>query len=90
EELKREQHVIVQEIGAAHDTPDDRVFDLFQGAAWPEQPIGKPILGTVETVRSFGAPALRTYLGTHYRAPQMVLSAAGAVAHAAVVDLARE
>ncbi len=90
EELKREQHVIVQEIGAAHDTPDDRVFDLFQGAAWPEQPIGKPILGTVETVRGFGAPALRTYLGTHYRAPQMVLSAAGAVEHAAVVDLARQ
>ena len=90
EELKREQHVIVQEIGAADDTPDDKVFDLFQGAAWPEQPIGKPILGTVETVRGFGAPALRSYLGTHYRAPQMVLSAAGALDHATVVALAEE
>jgi len=90
EELKREQHVIVQEIGAADDTPDDKVFDLFQGAAWPEQPIGKPILGTVETVRGFGAPALRAYLGTHYRAPQMVLSAAGALDHATVVALAEE
>lgn len=90
EELKREQHVIVQEIGAADDTPDDKVFDLFQGAAWPEQPIGKPILGTVETVRGFGAPALRAYLGSHYRAPQMVLSAAGALDHATVVALAEE
>ena len=90
EELKREQHVIVQEIGAADDTPDDKVFDLFQGAAWPEQPIGKPILGTVETVRGFGAPALRAYLGTHYRAPQMVLSAAGALDHTTVVALAEE
>jgi len=90
EELKREQHVIVQEIGAADDTPDDKVFDLFQGAAWPEQPIGKPILGTVETVRGFGAPALRAYLESHYRAPQMVLSAAGALDHATVVALAEE
>lgn len=90
EELKREQHVIVQEIGAADDTPDDKVFDLFQSAAWPEQSIGKPILGTVDTVRGFGAPALRTYLGAHYRAPQMVLSAAGAVDHATVVALAEE
>ncbi len=90
EELKREQHVIVQEIGAADDTPDDKVFDLFQGAAWPDQSIGKPILGTVETVRGFGAPALRAYLGTHYRAPQMVLSAAGALDHATVVALAEE
>ncbi len=90
EELKREQHVIVQEIGAADDTPDDKVFDLFQGAAWPDQSIGKPILGTVETVRGFGAPALRAYLGSHYRAPQMVLSAAGALDHATVVALAEE
>jgi predicted Zn-dependent peptidase len=90
EELKREQHVIVQEIGAAHDAPEDRVFDLFQGAAWPQQPIGRPILGTVETVRGFGPPALRNYLGTHYRAPGMVLSAAGALEHADVVALARE
>jgi predicted Zn-dependent peptidase len=90
EELKREQHVIVQEIGAAHDAPEDRVFDLFQGAAWPQQPIGRPILGTVETVRGFGPPALRSYLGTHYRAPGMVLSAAGALEHAEVVALARE
>ena len=90
EELKREQHVIVQEIGAADDTPDDKVFDLFQGAAWPDQSIGKPILGTVDTVRGFGAPALRAYLGTHYRAPQMVLSAAGALDHATVVALAEE
>jgi len=90
EELKREQHVIVQEIGAAHDAPEDRVFDLLQGAAWPAQPIGRPILGTVETVRGFAAPALRSYLGAHYRAPGMVLSAAGALEHEDVVALARE
>ena len=43
-ELRREQNVIVQEIGAARDNPDDHVFDLFQTAAFPSQPIGRTIL----------------------------------------------
>ena len=90
EELKREKHVILQEIGAAHDVPEDRVFDLFQEAAWPAQPIGRPIMGTTETVRSFAPRALTSYLGRHYRAPGMVLSAAGDVAHERVVALAEE
>ncbi len=54
-ELEREQHVIVQEIGAAHDTPDDRVYDLFTEAAYPGQPIGRTILGTPQTVRAAAA-----------------------------------
>ncbi|MDB5542165.1 MAG: insulinase family protein, partial [Devosia sp.] len=49
-ELDREQQVIVQEIGAARDNPDDHVFDLFQQAAYPDQAIGRTILGTVESV----------------------------------------
>ena len=53
DELKREQNVIVQEIGAAEDTPDDIVFDYLQANAFPDQPIGRSILGTPETVRSF-------------------------------------
>ncbi len=53
-ELDREQQVIVQEIGAARDNPDDHVFDLFQQAAFPDQAIGRTILGTVESVKSFG------------------------------------
>ncbi len=90
DELRREQHVILQEIGAAHDMPDDLVFDLFQQAAWPGQPIGRPILGTNETVRGFAAPALRSYLATHYRAPSAVLAAAGAVEHDELVQLAEQ
>ena len=56
-ELAREQQVIVQEIGASHDDPDDQVFDLFQNAAFPEQAIGRTILGTTESVRGFDADA---------------------------------
>ena len=80
-ELAREQHVIVQEIGAALDTPEDRVYDLFAEAAYPGQPIGRTILGTPETVRAAGSPMLDAYLQQHYRGPSMVVSAAGAVNH---------
>src|SRR5215210_4939592 len=60
EELRREQNVIVQEIGAAEDTPDDLVFDLLQSTAFPNQPVGRPILGTRETVCSFTGARLGT------------------------------
>ncbi len=85
EELAREHNVIEQEIGAALDTPDDLVFDLFQERAFPGQPIGRSILGTPESVRSFGPDRLRTYLARNYRAPKMIVAAAGAVEHEALV-----
>jgi predicted Zn-dependent peptidase len=84
-ELAREQNVIVQEIGAVEDTPDDIVFEHLQSTAFPEQPVGRSILGTPETVRSFTGQGLRTYLARNYRAPDMVIAAAGAVDHAAVI-----
>lgn len=90
EELKREQHVILQEIGAAQDSPEDWAFDLLQEAAWPKQPVGRSILGTPETVKAFTSDSIRTYLDAHYRAPNMILSAAGKVDHDALVALAEE
>ncbi|HEY7301141.1 MAG TPA: pitrilysin family protein [Xanthobacteraceae bacterium] len=81
EELQREQNVIVQEIGAAEDAPDDLVFDRLQETAFPGQPIGRSILGTRETVRSFDRRKLAAYLARSYRAPGMVIVAAGAVDH---------
>ena len=85
EELKREQNVIVQEIGATEDAPDDLVFDRLQETAFPKQPVGRSILGTPETVRSFNPMRLRAYLSRNYTAPDMVVAAAGAVDHAAIV-----
>jgi predicted Zn-dependent peptidase len=86
EELAREKNVIVQEIGATEDTPDDMIFEYLQEVTFPDQPIGRSILGTPETVRSFDSRRLRGYMGRNYRAPDMVVSAAGAVDHAQVVD----
>jgi predicted Zn-dependent peptidase len=85
EELRREQSVIVQEIGAVEDAPDDLVFDRLQETAFPKQPVGRSILGTPETVRSFNPKRLRDYLARNYRAPDMIVAAAGAVEHDAVL-----
>lgn len=85
DELKREKNVIVQEIGATEDAPDDLVFDRLQETAFPKQPVGRSILGTAETVRSFNPARLRSYLKRNYRAPDMIVAAAGAVDHAAIV-----
>jgi predicted Zn-dependent peptidase len=85
EELRREQNVIVQEIGAVEDTPDDLVFERLQATAFPKQPVGRSILGTPETVRSITSGRLRDYLSRNYRGPDMILAAAGAVEHGAIV-----
>ena len=89
DELAREKDVIVQEIGQARDTPDDIVFDHFQEAAYPDQPIGRSVLGSPERVSALGAGKLRDWLKSRYTAPRMVLSAAGAVDHERLCDLAR-
>ncbi len=86
DELKREKGVILQEIGAANDTPEDYVHELFQKRAFPDQPIGRPILGTPQSVQSQSSASLRDYMARHYRAPQMVVSAAGGIEHARVVE----
>ena len=89
-ELAREQGVILQEIGAANDAPDDIVFDLFQERAFPDQPVGRPILGTPASVRSFTPESLRGYLAKHYRAPRMIVSAVGDVDHETIAAAVRD
>nr|GAJ32473.1 hypothetical zinc protease RC0293 [Bradyrhizobium sp. DOA9] len=85
DELEREKNVIVQEIGAAQDTPDDVVFEHLNELCYPDQPMGRSLLGTAKTLRAFNRDMLRGYLSTHYRGPDMVVAAAGAVNHAQVV-----
>lgn len=85
DELEREKNVIVQEIGAAQDTPDDVVFEHLNELCYPDQPMGRSLLGTAKTLRAFNRDSLRGYLSTHYRGPDMVVAAAGAVDHEQVV-----
>jgi predicted Zn-dependent peptidase len=89
-ELALEQHVVLQEIGAAYDMPEDWVFDMFHGAAFPDQAIGRNILGTPETIRSHTAEDLARFLSAHYCGPSAVIVAAGNVDHEEVVRLSEE
>ncbi len=89
-ELVREREVVLQEIGQAHDTPDDIVFDHFQETAYPGQALGRPVLGRAEVVRGLGRDTLVDYLARHYRGPNLVIAAAGRVDHDRFVALAGE
>lgn len=89
-ELEREREVVLQEIGQVHDTPDDQIFDDLQTTAFPDQALGRPILGTEETVTSFGADNLRDYMASHYSAGNMILAAAGNLDHERFCGLAEE
>ncbi|WP_299748147.1 pitrilysin family protein [uncultured Tateyamaria sp.] len=89
-EIEVERGVILQEIGQALDTPDDVIFDWLQEQAYPEQPLGRTILGPSERVSSFGCADLSRFVDEHYGPEQMILSAAGAVDHDAIVRLAEE
>ncbi|MEL6888889.1 MAG: pitrilysin family protein [Pseudomonadota bacterium] len=87
-EIEVERGVILQEIGQALDTPDDVIFDWLQEQAYPEQPLGRTILGPTERVSAFQRDDLARFTSQHYGPEQMILSAAGAIDHDAIVRLA--
>lgn len=89
-ELAKEQGVICQEINMQNDTPDDLVFDYLSETAYPDQPLGRPILGTAEVVRSLTSEQLLDYMHTQYTAGRMIISASGAVNHEEFVSLCEE
>ncbi len=88
EELERERAVVVQEIAQAHDTPDDVVFDQFQEIVYPDQPLGRTILGPAAQVENYSRAVLADYMARHYRAERMVVVGAGRIEHEALVELA--
>lgn len=85
EEIDIERGVILQEIGQALDTPDDVIFDWLQERAYPDQPIGRTILGPPDRVRAFSRDDLRAFVAEHYAPGNMILAAAGDVDHDALV-----
>ncbi len=85
DELRREQEVILQEIAATQDSPEDIVFDLLHETSYPGQALGRPILGTPARVQGFSSADLKRFLAASYGPSQMVVSAAGGVNHDALV-----
>ncbi|MCC6002112.1 MAG: insulinase family protein [Pararhodobacter sp.] len=87
-EIEVERQVILQEIGQAMDTPDDVIFDWLQEVSYPDQPLGRPILGAAAQIARYGEADLRGFVGGQYGPRRMILAAAGAVDHDALVQLA--
>lgn len=87
-DLAREQEVVLQELAEAEDTPSDIIFDELWTAAFPDQALGRPVLGSEATVRAITTDDLAAWRDTHVRANSLMLVAAGKVDHAALVALA--
>ena len=84
-EIEIERGVILQEIGQSLDTPDDVIFDWLQEVAYPDQAMGRTILGPAERVGAFSRNDLSAFVAQHYGPGQMIVAAAGAVDHDAIV-----
>jgi predicted Zn-dependent peptidase len=87
DDIEREKKVILEEIKMVEDTPDDLVHELFTQAFWTGHALGRPILGTRETVEALTGAALRDYFRRVYTADNFVVSAAGNLEHSRVRDL---
>ncbi len=90
DEIEREKGVIIQEIGQAADTPDDIVFDMFQAQSHPDNAMGRPILGTTDTVSGFTREDLTAFMARHYGPKSLVVSAAGKIDHDKLVEMVTE
>lgn len=77
DELEREKLVVLQEIAENNDSPDDVVNDIFQASAFPNQPLGRSILGNPENVKNMTREQLQNYMRQYYTPSNMVISAAG-------------
>jgi predicted Zn-dependent peptidase len=87
EDIEREKKVVLEEIKMVEDTPDDLVHELFTEHFWEGHPLGRPILGTPDTVEGLTADKLRAYFQDAYSAENMIIAAVGNIDHPRVRDL---
>lgn len=90
DELEREKGVVIQEIFQTNDSPSDIIFDKYFEAAYKDQPFGRSILGTQNTVKSFTRGDLDNYINEHYFGENMLFAVAGNVEHEEVVALTKD
>src|SRR6185295_4775258 len=87
EELDRERNVVTEEIKMVEDTPDDLVQEVFVANFWPDHPLGRSILGTVETLGTFDHQRVAEYFANVYTPRNLVVSGAGHLEHERFVDM---
>ena len=86
EELNRERGVIIQEIGMYLDTPDEMISDYWQEKAYPNQPIGRSILGKTEIIKNISRDEVKNFMLSNYNPKKMIISAAGKINHKEFVE----
>ncbi|MBW2056022.1 MAG: insulinase family protein [Deltaproteobacteria bacterium] len=87
QEIERERAVVLQEVKMVEDTPDDYVHDLFSRAFWGDHPMGQPVIGRSERIRSLSREQILRHFDDYYRSDRMIIAVAGNVEHGAVVDM---
>src|SRR6202790_28520 len=87
EDVKKERQVVLEEIKMDLDNPEYLLHEIFTRGFWPGHALGRPILGTPETVKKFNRESLRKRFGDWFAPDRLVLTAAGNVTHAQVLDL---
>jgi predicted Zn-dependent peptidase len=87
EELDRERNVVMEEIKMVEDTPDDLVHEVFVSNFWPDHPLGRSILGTVDTLSTFDHERVAEFFNRVYTPPNLVIAGAGNLEHDAFVDM---
>jgi len=86
-EMEKERKVILEEINSVQDTPDDYIHEFFTGTVWPDNSLGRPILGTKETIRGLKHQDIITYIEHYYCPREIVISVAGNFEHARLIEL---
>ena len=89
-ELERERQVILQEIAQSQDNAEELVLDRLLQASFPDNPLGRPILGTEASISKTDAKKLQNYMGKHFSSSRMILSAAGDITHTQLRELAQK
>ena len=89
-DLDQEREVVLEEIAMYEDDPQDQIHDLASVAVFPDQALGRPVIGTAQVIGSVPADGVRAYHEGHYTAPNIVVAAAGNITHERVAELADE
>lgn len=84
-EIEKEMNVVIEEIKMYEDSPDELIHDIFSEYVWNDHPLGKPILGTEESIKSLSREKIMTFLSEHYAPDNVVIAVAGKIKHDDVV-----
>lgn len=85
-EIEKEKRVVIEEIKMYEDSPDEIIHDLFSDYVWNDHPLGRPILGTEESIKGLTREKILTYMDQHYAPDNLVIAVAGKIKHEDVLN----